>query len=213
MNRNVPTAVKRSAPVQRNVPAKTRPKVAFQPRFFRDAIIYITSRRPDLGNTLLMGEVLVTDAQVGNSVASLYMSKRTYDWITDPDDDFAIGAVQQAIEGARMGVKTKVVDASVLPGQSFNPVALVDRSADTVADKNKNRMGDLEQFVEQVGGLFLDLQGFDFTKMTDVDRTNLLVRYGKLRDRASGYRSLVAQMEGSFEVIQKAIMEMVNADG
>ncbi len=182
----------------------------FRPGFFRDATIFLTTKRPDLGNALLFQEILVTEGDA-STVAFLYMSKRTYEDITG-DDDYAISAVQKAIEGARMGVKTKVVDASTLPRQATNPVPVVDRSKGTVDAKNKNRMGDLEQFVEQVAGLFLDLQGFDFTKMSDEDRNDMLVRYGKLRDRAAGYRRLVAQMEGSFEVIQKAIMEMVNAD-
>lgn len=215
VNRTVAPAV--AKPVgpkpNRSAPPAVRPRPRFKPNFFANALI-IRSRRDPISNLELMrGEVVLGPASMAGSLSgqqtfeiTLWMSSATYDLVTE--DQQALSEVQQEIakhaaylRGGNVGVKTKMADVS---GQSFGPPqAVVDRQA-----PGTRRADDLEVFVAQVTNLFTDIQGFDMTRMTGEQRLEFFHRYGLLRDKVRTYRELMATVEGSFEILQKKMMEL-----
>jgi len=214
VNRAVaPAAVKPVGPKpNRAVAPAARPRPRFKPNFFANGLIVRTRRDPITNMELMRGEVVLGPPEMAGSLSGqqnfevvLWMSSATYDLVTE--DQQALSEIQMEIakhaaylKGGNVGVKTKVADVSQ---SSFGPPqAVVDRSAPV------QRADDLEVFVQQVLNLFTDIQGFDMSRMTGETRLEFFKRYGLLRDRVRMYRELMGQVEGSFEVLQKKMMEL-----
>lgn len=212
VNRQVPAALPPSGPKpNRSVPPAARARPRFSANFFRDAHIVRTQKHPDHGLELDRGEIVLTPidrlgALSGNQSfhCVIFMNNATYDLVTNDDD--ALSKVQDEIADwprrENMGVKAHVADVSDRP--SFGaPPAVVDRQVG-----GRERADELEVFVEQVLNLFTDIQGFDMSRMTGETRLEFFNRYGLLRDKAKKYRTLMANLEGAFEVLQKKMMEL-----
>jgi hypothetical protein len=215
VNRNVAVAAPARTPaISRSAPPAVRPRPRFKPGFFSGAHIVRCAMHPETGVQLSRGEVVLGPVSALGDLAKsqpfkvvLYMSTATYDLVTE--DDGALTVVQEAIarwdapEPDKMrrmavGIQTKMVDASIRPGGH--------KVARPVGPQPDNR--DLELFVTQVLNLFTDIQGFDMTRMTGEVRLDFFNRYNLLRDKARTYRELMAQLEGSFEVLQRKMLEL-----
>lgn len=196
----------------RSAPPAARPRPKFKPGFFANALIVRTKKDPVTNLDLLRGDVVLGPPEMLGSLSGpqnfevvCWMSSATYDLVTE--DQKALSDLQMEIakhaaylKGGNVGVKAKIVDVSQ---QSFGPPqAVVDRNAPV------HRADDLEVFVQQVTNLFTDIQGFDMSRMTGETRLEFFNRYGLLRDRVRMYRELMGQVEGSFEVLQKKMMEL-----
>lgn len=214
VNRAVaPAAVAHVGPKpNRSAPPAARPRPKFKPGFFRNALIVRTQKDPIFNLEFLRGEVTLGPPEMLGSLSGqqnfevvCWMSSATYDLVTE--DQRALSDLQMEIakhaaylKGGNVGVKSKLVDVSQ---RSFGaPEAVVDRHAPV------HRADDLEVFVQQVTNLFTDIQGFDMSRMTGETRLEFFNRYGLLRDRVRMYRELMGQVEGSFEVLQKKMMEL-----
>lgn len=214
VNRTVaPAAVVPVGPKpNRSAPPAARPRPKFKQNFFSNALIVRSRRDPITNLELMRGEVTLGSPDMLGSLAGpqnfevvCWMSSATYDLVTE--DQQALSAMQMEIakhaaylRGGLVGVKSKLVDVS---HQTFGaPAAVVDRNAPV------QRADDLEVFVQQVTNLFTDIQGFDMSRMTGETRLEFFNRYGLLRDKVRMYRELMGQVEGSFEVLQKKMMEL-----